>query len=362
MLLADLGADVVKIEDPGIGDYMRGIPPLKKDLSGRYLAVNRGKRSLTLDLKKPTGKAAFLQMVAKADVVVESFRPGVMDRLGIGYETLSEINSKLIVCSISGYGQTGPYADRAGHDLNYISLAGVLAMTGEGPGRKPAMPGVQIADFAGGSLWGVASVLAALVGRHTTGRGAHLDVSMTEGALSLLVAELGNLDCGEAHPSRGTQTLNGGHACYSVYETADGKYLSIAPLEPKFWSAFNKAIGRPVDFSEIVAPRDIQERVRGEIQTILLTKGRDEWGAIFAAHDCCCEPIYELDELVGHPLHTSRDVFFHIDGGELGPILQVRTPLGTPANPTMPPRHGEHSAAVLSDYGFSEDDIRATLG
>ncbi|HEY0194251.1 MAG TPA: CoA transferase, partial [Kofleriaceae bacterium] len=211
MILADLGADVVKVEDPKLGDYMRNFPPAKGGMSGRYLAVNRGKRSIVLDLKAPAGRNALLRMAARADVVVESFRPGVLDKLGVGYAALAAANPGIIVCSISGFGQTGPYVDRAGHDVGYQALAGVLAMGGEA-GGAPWMPGVQLADLAGGALWSATAILAALVGRHRTGRGAHLDISMTEGALALATAELGNLACGHA-PTRGVEALNGGLAC-----------------------------------------------------------------------------------------------------------------------------------------------------
>src|SRR5690349_2059024 len=201
MILADMGADVVKVEDPRVGDYLRAFPPAKGGVAGRYLAVNRGKRSLALDLKLPAGRDALLEMAKRADVVVESFRPGVMDKLGVGYAALAERNPKIVVCSISGYGGTGPYVHRAGHDLDYIGLAGVLAMTGPA-GAAPQMPGVQIADLAGGALWSATAILAALVGRQRTGKGAHLDISMTEGALALLAAEIGNLECGRSEERR----------------------------------------------------------------------------------------------------------------------------------------------------------------
>ncbi len=361
MVLADLGADVVKVEDPKVGDYMRAFPPAKAGMSGRYLAVNRGKRSLTLDLKDARGRDAFLTMVERADVVVESFRPGVMDKLGLGYDALAARNPRIVVCSISGYGQTGPYVHRAGHDLNYIGLGGVLAMGSEAAGRKPAMPGVQIADLAGGALWSATGILAALVGRERTGKGTHLDISMTEGAMALLAAEFGNLDCG-AHPTRGAETLNGGLACYSVYRCADDRYLSVGALEPKFWIAFNQAIGRKPDVAEIIAPPARQAEVRAEIQAILATRTRDEWAAHFAQHDACCEPILELDELPAHPLHQARELFVTVDGGAAGPLQQLRTPLGPPASPTPPPTHGQHSREVLADYGFASDEISALLG
>jgi len=352
MILADMGADVIKVEDPNLGDYMRAFPPAKGGVGGRYLAVNRGKRSMVLDLKQAAGRDALLAMVEKADVVVESFRPGVMAKLGLAYEVLAARNPKIIMCSISGYGQTGPYTHRAGHDLDYIALAGVLAMTGPARGG-PQMPGVQIADLAGGALWSATAILGALVGRHRTGKGAHLDISMTEGALALVASELGNLDCG-AKPTRGVETLNGGLACYGVYRTKDERYLAVGALEPKFWLALNAAIGRPPVAAELLGSPADQARIRGELADIFLQKTAAEWHALLAPHDCCVEIVTELDELPSHPLHAAREVFFEIDGGPgVGPIMQVRTPVGKPAKASPPPMHGEHTAEVLAEYGVT---------
>jgi alpha-methylacyl-CoA racemase len=356
MVLADLGGDVVKIEDPRLGDYMRQVPPSKGGLSGRYLAVNRGKRSVVLDLKTPAGRDALLRMAARADVVVESFRPGVMDKLGVGYAALAAANPGIVLCSISGFGQTGPYVARAGHDIGYLAIAGVLAMGGEADGA-PMMPGVQIADLAGGALWGATAILGALVGRHRTGKGAHLDISMTEGALALLAAEVGNLDCG-ARPTRGQERLNGGQACYSIYRTQDGRYLAVGALEPKFWIALNEGIGRRPDVGELIEPAAGQARAKAEIAAIFATRTAAEWTQILANHDCCVELVTEVDELPDHPLHRAREVFFTIDGGAgVGPVLQVRTPLGTPRSPGPPPLHGEHTRAVLAEYGFADAEI-----
>jgi crotonobetainyl-CoA:carnitine CoA-transferase CaiB-like acyl-CoA transferase len=247
--------------------------------------------------------------------------------------------------------------ERAGHDLNYIALAGVLAMGGPA-GGAPQMPGVQIADLAGGALWGATAILGALVGRDRTGTGAHLDISMTEGALALLAAELGNLDCG-ARPTRGTETLNGGLACYSVYKTADDRYLSVGALEPKFWIALNQAIGRPPNVGELVGD---QAKVRSELAAIFATKTAQEWSDALGKHDCCVEIVTELAELPQHPLHAARGVFFEIDGGEgVGRVMQVRTPVGTPENPSAPPRLGQHTNEVLGEYGFSDSEIAALL-
>jgi alpha-methylacyl-CoA racemase len=356
MVLSDLGADVVKVEDPRIGDYLRAIPPARGGIGGRFLAVNRDKRSLALDLKAPEGREAFLRLVERADVVVESFRPGVMDKLGVGWEALRARNRGIVVCSISGYGQDGPYRERAGHDLNYIALAGVLAMTGP-RGGAPGLPGVQVADLAGGALWGAVGVLGALVGRAATGEGRWVDISMTEGAMALLAAELGNLGVGAPAPTRGAETLNGGLACYGVYETADGRYLSVGALEPKFWLAFNEAIGRRGDLAELIGDPTVQARVRAEIQAILGTRTRDEWVAHFGGRDVCCEPVLETSELATHPLHAARRMFFTVPHPELGEVAQLRTPVGEPSATSVGPRLGQQSDQVLGEYGFSADEI-----
>ena len=359
MVLADMGADVVKVEDPRVGDYLRALPPAKGGMGGRFLAVNRGKRSLALDLKAPAGRDALLRMAEKADVVVESFRPGVMDKLGVGYAALAAQNPKIVVCSISGYGQTGPYVDRAGHDLNYIALAGVLAMSGPA-GGAPQMPGVQVADLAGGALWGATAILGALVGRDRTGKGEHLDISMTEGALALLAAEIGNFDCGmQAHARprdaqrrprllrrlshRRRSLPRGRRARAEVLDRAEHRDRPAAESSPS-------SLGN-------------QAKHRGELADIFATKTAADWMDILGKHDCCVEIVTELAELPQHPLHAERGVFFEIDGGEqVGRVLQVRTPVGAPANPTPPPRLGQHSRDVLAEYGFSDAEITGIVG
>jgi len=234
----------------------------------------------------------------------------------------------------------------------------VLAMTGP-RGDAPQMPGVQIADLAGGALWSATAILGALVGRERTGRGAHLDISMTEGALALLAAEIGNMDCG-AKPTRGSEALNGAVANYGVYATKDGRYLAIGALEPKFWIALNQAIGRPPNIAEIAGNAEQQRKTRADLGAIFATKTAAEWQEALAAHDCCVELVLEPGELPSHPLHLAREVFFEIDGGTgVGKILQTRTPVGRPSDPRPPPRLGQHTREILVEYGFADADISA---
>jgi alpha-methylacyl-CoA racemase len=352
LILSDLGASVDKLEDPHVGDYMRVFPPAKRGLSGRFNALNRDKRSLCLDLKKPEGRDALLKLIARYDVLVESFRPGVLDKLGVGFGALSEKNPKLIMLSISGYGQNGPLRDRAGHDLNYIALGGVLGVAGP-PDRPPPTPAIQLADIAGGALFGAVGILAALYERERTGRGQQVDVSMCEGALAFLIPELGNYDASGKPPRRGGELLIGGAASYGVYRTKDERFLSVGALEPKFWSAFNQAIGRPVDLSELIADEAGQKKVRAEIQAILEQKTRDEWEQILTG-DVCVEPVLSADELAAHPQHRARGMFFEVDG-----LMQTRTPFGHAEGHRPPPALGGDGAAILREAGFSDGDIAA---
>jgi alpha-methylacyl-CoA racemase len=374
LILSDLGARVDKVEDPHVGDYMRMFPPHiavprnsegqpALQVSGRFAAINRDKRSLCLDLKQPAAKQALLKLLPRYDVLVESFRPGVLARLGLPLETLHAHNPRLVVCSISGYGQDGPYRERAGHDLNYVGLAGVLELSGEGPERPPHPLPIQLADLGAGALWPAVQILAALRAAEKSGRGSHLDVAMCEGAMSFLIPDLGNLAASGQVPRRGADMLSGGVACYGVYRTRDGGHLSVGALEPKFWLSFNAAIGRPADPSELMAPPSEQARIRAEIAEILLQKTRDEWVAHFASVDACVEPVLTLDELEAHPQHRARELFFKIGSGP-DALPQVRTP-GLPRAALQgvkpPPGLGEHSLEILAEGGLSQAEIDALV-
>jgi len=338
LLLADFGADVVKVEDRDRGDYLRDL-----DAGGQFEALNRGKRSLAIDLKSPRGSALLRRLCARVDVLVEGFRPGVLDKLGCGPRTLIEENPRLVVCSLTGYGQDGPWAGRAGHDIGYVALAGVLARNGFG--EVPVLPGVQIADFAGGSLQAVIGILAALYERERTSRGRAIDISMCEGAMQFLIPHLGTLAAGQAPQVRGDDVLSGSRPCYRVYACGDGGAVALGALEPKFWSAFCAAVGEPG-----WEPRGFDPSLAPEVDALFRTASRDEWVSRLQPVDCCLEPVLEPKELQGHPQHRARGAF--LPGGN----LRSQPALSPPASGRAP-RLGEHSVEVLREHGLSQEEI-----
>lgn len=359
LVLADLGADVVKVEDPqGGGDWLRWLPPLAGEQSGAYHALNRNKRSIALDLKRPEGVAAFLRLAARADAVLESFRPGVVDRLGIGYEALRARSPGIVLCSISGYGQDGPYAQRAGHDLDYCAISGALAANG--PPEAPLPIGVQVADVAGGAWPAVAGILAALIRARSGGGGAHVDVSMTEGALAMLTLPLAMGWARGATVPRGRGMLDGGEACYGVYRTREGRFVALGALEPKFFGAFCAAVGRP----ELAHLQQSEGAgLRRELEAIFAGRTRDEWTAFAAEHDVCLAPVLEGDEPRADPQLAARGAFVEVETPWEGRALPgVASPVrlrGEPAPRRAAPRLGEHGEAVLSEAGFAAAEIAA---
>src|SRR3990172_8684943 len=302
LLFADLGADVIKMEEPGVGDYARLVPPgFRSDGGGAaFQMLNRNKKSLTLNLKHEDGKMIFRRLAAGADIVLESFRPGVMRRLGLGYEALSEVNPRLIYCAITGYGQDGPNQNLAGHDINYLGHAGVLAITGP-RGGPPVLPGAQIADLGGGSLMAAFTISAALHHRNLSGRGQMLDVSMTDGTVSWLSAHLGAFFATGHVPARGEARLNGGLVCYGVYETKDGKYLTVGALEPKFWQAFCRVLGREDLVPHQYAAGEKRDKVEADLRQTFKTKTRDEWLAAFKGVNACVGSVLGFHEVGEDP-------------------------------------------------------------
>ena len=360
-MLADFGADVMKVEEPGTGDYGRNMPPHGPGgMSLSFLAINRNKRSTTLNLKSPQGREILLHMVALADVVLESFRPGVLERLGLGYERLKEANPRIIYCAISGYGQEGPARLRAGHDLNYAGYSGILDYN-RGPNGEPAMPPTQLGDLAGGSYMAVIGILTALVGRAQTGEGRMIDVSMTEGVMSLLpLATTAYLNTNKA-PKPGHSSLDGGLPCYNIYETKDGKHVTLAALEQKFWHTFCTRIGH-LELLPFHLPHGPVEReeAMNMLRTIFKTKTRDEWVAELADIDTCVGPVYSIDEALNDPHEQARGVT--VTSGEGDNAFRTLPSFPRISGVEMeqhhaPPTLGEHTNEILHSFGYSDAEI-----
>lgn len=366
MHLADLGAEVIKVEDTGEGDYMRGFPPLARNADGAtvnaaFENINRGKRSICLDLKQPQGRDLLLRLVDTADALIEGFRPGVMDRLGVGWQALHARNARLVFCSLTGYGQTGPLAMKAGHDLNYCAMTGVIDQNRAA--GQPAMPNLQIGDLLGGTLTTLSALLAALLGAQRTGRGCRVDAAMTDGLLVHHIFPHGDLDAGRA-PVAGSTLLTGGAPCYRIYPTADDRHLAVGALELKFWQAFCDAAGlaelRERHWALGLAPgSEAAEDVTRQVAARIRQKTRAEWEAIFAEVDACVTPVLTPAEALAHPHHRARGLV-HRRGSvtAVGPLAAID---GLRIAETRAPRAGEHTRRVLSEAGLDEAAIDAAL-
>jgi alpha-methylacyl-CoA racemase len=364
LVLADLGASVDKVEEVSGGDYVRHMPPLVPardgdaatgDQSAFFLALNRGKRSIALDFKKKSAVSALLRMVPHYDVLLEQFRPGVLARLGLSSEVLREKNPKLIVCALTGYGQDGPLAHRAGHDINYLARAGVLGQQGpkEGP---PQTPGFQLADVGGG-LWSAVGILAALAKREKTGEGADVDVSMTEASMGFSILGIAAQLAGKDQ-ARGDEPLSGGLASYGVYATKDGRSVALGALEPKFWLTFCSAVGLPADGSTMI-PGPHQREVKERVRAIFLTRTRAEWEAFGRENDVCLEPVLDPGELGSDAHLAARKAFMDVES-PWGALRQMRLPV-TPRDASFgpPPRLGQHTDVILKEVGLDEAEILA---
>ena len=354
MILADLGAEVIKIEDLEGGDYMRAFPPFIDGRSAYFLALNAGKKSLALNLKAAAGREIFLKLAATAGVVVESFRPGAVDRLGIGYPAVRAVNPRTVYCSISGFGQDGPDRDRAGHDLDFISRAGLLSLCGW-PDARPAIPPVQIADLSS-AMYAAAGILAWLRESERTGEGRHLDIGMLDSAVSWMVMPLGDYSAGE-RGGRGRLPLTGQHPCYNVYRTNDGRDISLAALEPKFWQAFCKAVGRPD-----LLPLQFSEKAEDHALFESLFAGRTAaaWTDLLRGADCCCAVVPRLDEALEDPQLRHRGLIAGPPPGVPG-VLRPGHPLRDRHAPDAGPcpEHGQHTAEILAELGLTGEAIAA---
>ncbi len=360
MLMADMGAEVIKIEAPKFYDYARDFPPHKGGESAGYLAFNRSKRSLSIDYAAPEGKAILLDMVKGADIVMEQFRPGVMAKMGLGYEDLKKINPKIIYVSITGYGQTGPYAQLAGHDLNYITLAGLLSGNLH---EAPQMPLVQMADIAGGSYMAVIACLSAVFARQQTGQGQFVDVAMMDGVMPLTVNAKAMQWATGQNVQREESFLSGGLVNYGIYPTKDNRYVALGTLEAKFWEKFCEVVNRPEWKNRIIAPnKEALEQYKQELTELFKSQDGQYWANLGLKHDLLLNLVYEQDDIDQDPQVMAREMVVELEHPTAGKVKSIGVPLkfsATKAKPAWaPPLLGEDSLAILKEAGVSEAAIQ----
>ncbi len=370
MILSDLGADVLMVERPmdetraAYERIVAGIEtPDDERRRASFSTLHRNKRSIALNLKDSEALEVFGKLASDADVIVEGFRPGVVDRLGVGYEQVRAINPRAVYCSVSGYGQSGPYSQMAGHDINYISFAGALGLIGESPECQPAIPLNLIADYAGGGLCGAVGILAALMAREKTGRGQYVDIAMAEGVLYMLCGIIADAFSQGYTPTRGGNRLNGGSPFYNVYRTADGRYLSIAAIEPWFWENLCKAIGRDDLTGHQASVGEKREEIANTLKDTFLTRTRDEWFEALREANISVGKVYDLDEALADPQVLARNMVVELDapGVTEGVVKQPGIPFHLSETPgairCVGSVTGQHTAEVLASLGYAPDAI-----
>jgi len=345
-LMADLGAEVIKVETPCIGDHARLAPP-EMGLGSMFEAINRGKKSIAINFRNPRGREILLKLAETADVFIEGFRPGVVAKWGLDYKAVQVVKPDIVYCSLSGYGQEGPYRERAGHDLNYLALGGAMALNAR-PGEKPVPYGLPVADLSGGMLAGMA-ILSALVGRSRTGQGMYLDMALLDGVISWMTPLAAAAHFSGIQVSAGNLPLQGGLPCFDVYETADGKYLTLAALEPAFWSDFCQVTG-----CEDLMPRHFDRTIGAEIAATFSQRTREEWLRAFAGSDGCVEPVNSFEDMLVHPQVQSRG-YVHEKNGKK---VRMNSPFVFTHREMNPaPRLGEHTRQFLDEIGLGNDEV-----
>jgi crotonobetainyl-CoA:carnitine CoA-transferase CaiB-like acyl-CoA transferase len=358
MVLADFGATVLLVEPPPEIAARSGRPD-QSDRALAHDALRRNKRSIALNLREPEAREIVYTLARETDVVVEGFRPGVVNRLGIDYETLSKLNPGLIYCSISGYGQTGPYRDRVSHDINYISVAGALGMVGR-PGTPPAIPMNWLADFAGGGMQAAFAILTAIIARERTGRGQYLDVALSDSVLYLLAATVSQYMADGDVPLPGRSRLNGGLPHYEVYETADGGWISLGSLEPHFFANLCRVMERE-DFIPHQNNPEMFAEIRSHFAERFRTRSRDEWVSLLCDVDICAAPVYRLDEALSDAHNRERAMVVEVPDAAVGPVRQVGIGPKLSETPgsirSLAPHPGEHTDAVLRELGYESGRI-----
>lgn len=351
-ILADFGAEVIKVEDPNLGDPGRWNSNDASKKSALFYTVNRNKKSITLDLKKEEGKRIFKNMARESDVVIDQFRPGVMDQLGLGYKELSSINKGIIYCALSGYGSTGPMARLAGHDLNFQSIAGITGCTG-----VPHITGIETAALAGGALYAALGIVLALYNREITGKGQMCDVSMVDGSISLLAYALSEWSQSRRLPYRNT----GYYAFYNIYRTKDNRYISLAAVETKFWQEFCDKL-ELTQYIEFQRDLSLQGEIKAAIQAKFLEKTRDQWMEFFQGSDICITPVLSLEEMYNHPQVIYREMITRVTDYDSGQELTLAgIPIKLSATPGKMkltfPKLGEHNTEILLSLGYNLEDI-----
>jgi len=360
MMLGDLGAEVLKIEEPLEGDYGRWADTSRTYESIAFVMANRNKKSMKLNLKTDKGKEILKKLATTYDVLIESFRPGVMDRLGLGYEAIKEVNPKIIYCSTTGFGQTGPYRSKAGHDINYVGFSGVLACTGKHTGR-PVIPGLLIGDMAGGGLFTALTVIVGLLGKERTGKGQYIDVAQTD-----LLASVNILNIAEALAKKKGQqarpySLVGGSLCYNTYETRDGKFIALGALEEKFWNNFCKKVGRE-DLIEVhLLPYEEGSAETEAVKELFAAKTQEEWIEFFDGVDSCFAPVSDPEEVLDDEQLKAREMITTMDDKKRGKTIQVGFPAkfsdGLDFKRSPAPFFGEQTGEVLAGLGYSTEEV-----
>jgi crotonobetainyl-CoA:carnitine CoA-transferase CaiB-like acyl-CoA transferase len=367
MFLGDLGADIIRV-DPGGGRAAEARYPFQLGEEERmraYDAEERNKRSIVLNLKTSEARRIYYQLATRADVILEQSRPGAAERLGVDYNTIKRKNSKIIYCAITGYGQTGPYRDIVGHDINYIAAGGALGIMGPND-SPPAIPSNLLADYAAGGMQAAIGIMAAIIARERTGKGQFVDISMLDGVISLMHVVASMYFINGQIPERGNDMLTGGMSFYNVYETKDGKYVSVASIESWFFQNLCSVLGRE-DLAAYQWSLDKKEEVISAFRDIFLTKTRDEWVKIMRLQDTCVAPVYSIDEVISDPQVMERDMVVEINHPSLGKVKQVGIPIKLSETPgairRLPPRRGEHTEEILLELGYNRqaiDELRSS--
>jgi len=360
MILGDLGAEVLKVEEPLQGDYGRWGDAERTYESIAFVMANRNKKSMKLNLKAGKGQEIFRNLAARHDVIIESFRPGVMDRLGVGYEEIRKVRQDIIYCSTTGFGQTGPYREKAGHDINYLAISGILGCTGAHTGR-PVIPGILIGDMAGGGIFTALAIISALLGRERSGKGQYIDVAQTDVLASLNILNFAEGLAEKRGQSARPYNLRGASLCYNTFKTSDGKFIALGALEKKFWANFCKVIGREELIEYHLQPYQEGTTVTEELRELFSGRTQKEWVEILGEIDTCFAPVLTPEEALDDPHLKEREMITSFEDPQRGETIQIGFPakfsdtLNYKRSPV--PFLGEHTKEILSGLGCSPDQI-----